>query len=151
MTANGSEKVFDPNKSAKARELMRMSPRALFERYFVYDNHVSWIVDFNNEKNATILNNPEKDAYPLISSIVGEPLNVICSIIHKTLNAYIPQGYKLNSKAIITDLEAILSENMNETRKAAVTKKASPFIWQLARFSVTIYNQGIEYKAGLTI
>ena len=152
MTAsNGAQKGFDPSKSAKAQELLNMSPRAIFERYFVYDNNVSWIEDFNREKNATVLNNPEKDAYPLITSIIGQPLNVICSIIHKTLFAYIPVGYKLNSKNIIKDLEVVLSENMNETRKAAVTKKATPFIWQLAQFFVEIYNQGIEYKSSLNV
>ena len=149
--ANSTEKAFDPYKSKKARELMNMSSRAVFERYFVEDDNVSWIEDFNKEKNETVFNNEERNAYPFVTSIVGEPLNVICSIIHKTLNAYIPRGYKLNSKAIITDLEAILSENMNETRKAAVSKKASPFIWQLSRFSVEIYNKGIEYKSDLTV
>lgn len=152
MTAsNGVEKAFDPNNSKRATELMSMSSRAVFERYFVADNKVSWIEDFNNEKNETVSNNPEKDAYPLISSIVGEPLNVICSIIHKRISAFVPVGYKLNSKAIIKDLEVILSENMNETRKAAVSQQATPFIWQLAQFSVEIYNQGIEYKSGLSI
>ena len=149
--ANSANKVFDPNKSNKAREMMNMSSRAVFERYFVKDNNVSWIEDFNNEKNETIFNNEERNAYPLITSIVGEPLNVICSIIHKTLNAYIPKGYKLNSKTIIKDLEGILSENMNETRKAAVSKQATPFIWQLARFTVEVFNQGIEYKSGLSV
>lgn len=149
--ANGAEKVFDPYKSRKSREMMNMTPRAVFERYYVADNNVSWIEDFNNEKNETIFNNEERSAYPFVTSIVGEPLNVICSIIHKTLNAYIPAGYKLNSKAIITDLETILAENMNETRKAAVTKKSTPFIWQLSRFSVEIFNKGIEYKSGYNI
>ena len=144
--ANNVEKAFDPYKSNRAREMMNMSSREVFERYFVKDNNISWIEDFDNEKNETIFNNEERNAYPFVTSIVGEPLNVICSIIHKTLNAYIPKGYKLNSKAIVTDLETILSENMNETRKAAVTKKASRFIWQLSHFFVEIYNKGIEYK-----
>ena len=148
---NGLEKAFDPTKSKKARELMNMSSQAVFERYFVKDNNVSWVEDFNNEKNETVFNNEEKNAYPFVTSIVGEPLNVICSIIHKTLNAYIPKGYKLNAKAMITDLEAILSENMNETRKAAVTKKATPFIWQLSVFSVEIYNKRIEYCSGYSV
>lgn len=145
MTSNSVGKVFDPYKSSKAKEMMKMSSRELFERYFVVDNKVSWIVDLNREKNATKFNNPEKDAYPLIISIMGQPLNYIFSQIHKKLSPYIPEGYKWNAKAIMTDLEALLAENVKETRRAAVSKETSPYIAEIADFLVKVYDNGIEF------
>lgn len=150
-TYENAPKIFDPEKSQRASYLNNLSDKELFQRYFVRDNNISWVDDLNEEKERTLVSNPEKNVYPLTLSIFGQPLNYFCALIHKKIAPFAPSGYKLNAKSILEDLEAMLSENKNETRKVAVSGKTSLFIVQIANFTLELHDRGIEFKCGTTV
>lgn len=148
--ANQIKKAFDPNKSGRATALMNMSDSQLFNRYFMYDNGVDWIDDFNNIKSEV---KPDgSDKYPKIYSLslAGHPLSVLCTIIHKRLlEPYAPLGYKFNSKNFVEDLESILNDNTLQSLNASGTAKANEFIVQLSNFFVETICKGLMYHQSL--
>ena len=132
-------KAIDPNKSIRANRLMGLTDKEIFNRYFIKDNGVEWLDDFNALKNMTDTNG--KDVYRKTVSLLGQPLRLICTILQKRLlEEYTPVGYKFNAKSFIEDLEALLNDNPNQSRETAVSQKANEFTIQLSNFLVeTVY------------
>lgn len=143
------QKAFDPTKSATASKMMNMTEKEVFERYFVKNNNVFWVDDFNQEKYSK--NRNEEDLYPKTLTLLGQPLNVICTIINKFTCQYLPAEYKLNSKSLLEDMEAILVENPRDARNTAATGEANEFTVQFGRFFTQILNKGLDYTDTLII
>lgn len=143
-------KAFDPNKSIRANRLMGLTDKEIFNRYFIKDNGVEWLDDFNALKNMTDTNG--KDVYRKTVSLLGQPLRLICTILQKRLlEEYTPVGYKFNAKSFIEDLEALLNDNPNQSRETAVSQKANEFTIQLSNFLVETVNRGITYQSGFSV
>ncbi len=147
---NKIKKAFDPNKSKRATTLMNMSDEQLFKRYFIVDNGIAWINDFNRIKDEEDKNGNDRYPKTYSLSLAGRPLDVICSIIHRRLlETYTPNGYKFNSRNFIEDLESILNDNVLESLKATGTAKENEFIVQLSNFFVETIHKGLIYQQSL--
>lgn len=142
------QKAFDPTKSATSLKLMNMSDEEIFQRYFKKDNGIDWVSDFEDEINRR--DKDKKDVYPRIVTFLGQPLDVICSIINNFIYEYLPGEYKLNSKAFAQDLENILLENTKFSRETASTAETNEFTVQVATFFKKMINKGIDYTDSLT-
>lgn len=142
------KRAFDPALSATSVRMMNMSDKEIFQRYFVKNNNVSWVEDFNDQIN--LQDNNKKDVYPRIVTLLGRPLNIICSIINKFACEYIPADYKLNARTVAQDLESILLENTKGSRDTSSSAEENAFIVQLARFFNQTINKGIDYTDTLT-
>ena len=148
--ANQIKKAFEPNKSSRAVALMNMSDEDLFNRYFMFDDGIEWIDDFNRIKRED--NESRKDKYKKVYSLslARRPLDVICTIVHKRLlETYTPNGYKFNSRNFIEDLESILNDNVLQSLNAAGTAKENEFIVQLSNFFVETIYKGLSYHQTL--
>ena len=149
---NKLKKAFDPTKSKRAVTLMNMSDEKLFRRYFMIDNGVPWINDFNDIKDEE--DDKGNDKYPKVYSLslARRPLDVICTIVHKRLlETYTPNGYKFNSRNFIEDLESILNDNVLQSLNAAGTAKENEFIVQLSNFFVETISRGLIHKQSLLV
>ena len=142
--------AFDPEKSARARMLNNLSQKELFNRYYMTDNGVSWLKNLNTELNKTKPQNSDEDLYPYLVSLIGKALDFIPSYINKKMMPFIPKNYKLNAAAIARDIEAVLAENIAETRAASRANKANSYIVEAMEFFVERLNDGLNYQLGLT-
>jgi len=144
---NGIKRTFDPNKSSKAIAMLNMSYEEVFERYFIDDNGVEWLADFNRIKVTT--DRYGKDIYKQILAVdlSGLPMRLIVSIIQKRLlEAQKPDGYKFNAKNFMDDLEVILQENPTLTLEAiGNTEEGKKFAVQLSNFFVDVLRNGLVY------
>ncbi len=151
---SNEQKAFIPESSSTACRISLLSGRELFNRYFIADNKVSWSKDFFFERTRMDDNVP---VYGLINALNGIPLQTIVTIIRDNVVSFVPAGYKLNSKVIVQDLEAILSENRAQTLEA-VDKKlqdpsslTTPFIIELSNFLCKAFIDGIKYHDTLIL
>lgn len=148
-----SKRTFNPNNSNKSIEIINMSDEELFNRYFIKDNGVAWLDDFNKLKIAT--NKNGDDVYPQILSfdIANNSMSTILSILHhRLLKMHTPNGYKFNVKNFMDDLETILKDNPDQTLEVTGTAKANEFIVQLSNFFVeALHNGVVYYRSSLSI
>jgi len=136
---------FNPEKSRRARELLAMSSKELFERYFVKSTRGKvWLPDFNDELNKLTANNDY--LYPYTTALVGRPLEYIPSLVNLKFSAYIPEGYKFNGPALVKDMEAMLRENPAQARRSAAQVNSTAFIIEMGDFFIDRINHGLDYS-----
>lgn len=159
------QRTFDPALSITSLKIMNLSDKEIFARYFIKNDNASLFDDFKREINSK--NNEGQPLYPETFNFnskkikvnpEGKPLNnqhaplsVICSIIDKESCNEIPVEYKLNSKALLEDLENILIENPDVNLDNYPNQKLNAFTVQLSLFLVEKINLGIDYIKSLTI
>lgn len=148
-------KTFDPKKSVRATYLNNLTDKQLFERYLKPAGKTTWLQDMDEELNTFKPNSTTEFLYPLCVSLEGKNLDYIISAINlKIPSEFIPNGYKLNSKQILTDVEAVLNENRNLTRQASLSENTTLFIADVSAYFVNlIKGRCLEYseKIGLTV
>lgn len=144
---NRIKRTFEPNKSSKARAMLNMSDEEVFKRYFIADNGVEWLADFNRIKVST--DKYGNDIYKQILYVDhdGKAMPLIVSIIEKRfLEAQKPNGYKFNAKNFMDDLEVLLQEHPILTIEASKdTEEGRKFAVQLSNFFRDVLSNGLLY------
>lgn len=150
-----AKKGFDPSKSRRAQYLNSLSDKDLFNRYLIPVNKTTWFEDMLEELNKFKPNTEGEAVYPLSISLQGNNLDYIISALNLKIPAkFMPNGYKLNSKAILTDVEAILAENTKATHQSSLEKNATLFVVQLSEYVVQLISGrclSYSFENGMTV
>ncbi len=149
---------FDPENSATAQKIQKLSDKELFERYFTHAENPNWdiVKEYSTELDKFIPNSANKSMYPKALSWRGTPMNFIITNLHGDVEPYIPKNYKFNMKSILSDVESVLGENMEFAQYVAKIKRsddfsAKGFVAQFADFLSEKCLDGLSYINSLNV
>lgn len=130
---------FNKDLSAFARITKNKSNEEIFNRYFIKGSKEDFKKDIFTELDTN------SDNYPLLCSLVGDNLSYILSKLKRTMNPYIPTGYKINTKSLATDVEALLTENKAQVGRAVAQRKPNQYIVEVCGHMIEIMLRGLGY------
>lgn len=145
MAKVDNDTPFTPEESKNGKRILGYSNEEIFNRYFTESNGAGFGEDFDDAINVRD-EQADEFVYKKITSLAGDVLNYVRSKFHLKIVPFVPEGYKLNTSALVEDLESLFEENPNMVRKAAVSNKLNPYIRGIVEFLVTTLNKGLEYK-----
>ena len=158
------KKAFDETKSYKASELTQMSSEDFLKRYLIKNDNASIFDDCKKEMFRTdsddnllylqtyMFNKKVINVNSKGEQIDGySPLSAICSLIEKLSYKNISADYKINTQALLEDLETILIENIEINSSNYPIAKVREFCVQFSTFLANKINISVIQTKNLNI
>ena len=138
---------FEISKSRRATYLSNLTNDELYARYFKKytgsqeEKQATYINEFSDEMNRF---ENGKDVYGYLATLLGDKLDALATRLYKSVAVYMRPDCILNAKAVMQDIETIMSENKQYSMKAAQNPTLTPFMRQLSDFMVENLTKGLE-------
>jgi len=153
-------KVFNPQASRVAQELLSTPDKELIKKYIKKKNKDSLKFLESVRKEVNEIDDEEYLINPFMYQIAGKNLNHIATQVHVQASKLNRLGYEFRLDAIVRDLDRLLSEKAEEVDKINPSSGIQPISIDIAHFFTTeilakkvlhTLENNLNKKSGLTI